>query len=57
MKQHPKRKDLARINVSIPQEIYEVIKKESQEKDESLSIVVSRFLEAYLDISKKFEKE
>ena len=57
MKQHPKRKDLARINVSIPQEIYEVIKKESQEKDESLSIVVSRFLEAYLDIRKKFEKE
>ncbi len=57
MKQHPKRKDLARINVSIPQEIYEVIKKESQEKDESLSIVVSRFLEAYLDIRKKFDKE
>ena len=57
MKQHPKRKDLARINVSIPQEIYEVIKRESQEKDESLSVVVSMFLEAYLDIRKKFEKE
>ncbi|MHC4533486.1 MAG: hypothetical protein ACYS6K_05995 [Planctomycetota bacterium] len=57
MKQHPKRKDLARINVSIPREVYQLIKKESQEKDESLSVVVTKFLETYFEMRKKFAEK
>lgn len=54
MKQHRKRKDLKRINVSIPDEIYERIKQESQENDESLSMVVTRLLDTYFEMQNKF---
>lgn len=56
MKQHPKRKDLVRFTVSIPEKIYSEIKRESQKNDESLSVVMTRFLERYFEMKKFFSE-
>ena len=52
MKQQPKRKDLVRITVSIPEHIRKWIEEESQKNDESLSVVVSRLLETLYSLKK-----
>lgn len=52
MKQHPKRKDLERISVSIPKEIFDWIKIECQDNNESMSVVVSRLLETLYNLKK-----
>ncbi|MEK7396626.1 MAG: hypothetical protein AAB116_06785 [Candidatus Poribacteria bacterium] len=52
MKQHRKRKDLERISVSIPKEIYDWIKIECQDNNESMSVVVSRLLETLYNLKK-----
>ena len=52
MKQHRKRKDLKRIDVSIPEHIYNWIQEESQKNDESISLTVSRLLETLYNLKK-----
>ncbi len=52
MKQQPKRKDLVRITVSIPEYIRKWIEEESQKNDESMSVVVTRLLETLFNLRK-----
>jgi len=52
MKQQPKRKDLVRITVSIPEYIRNWVKEESQKNNESLSLTLSRLLETLHDLKK-----
>jgi len=52
MKQQPKRKDLVRITVSIPEHIRKWIEEESQKNDESMSVVVTRLLETLHSLKK-----
>ncbi len=52
MKQQPKRKDLVRITVSIPEHIRTWIENEAEKNNESMSVVVTRLLETLYSLKK-----